>query len=223
MDNIIKTNLQLIKQKIAPCTPNIIAVTKYFDYTAVVAAYNAGIRDFGENRVNDALEKMGMLDKTILSNSRFHLIGHLQGNKVKKAVGKFDLIQSVDTLDLAEHISKEAQKQGIVQKVLIQINNAKELQKTGFYSEEIMGIFSKIVDLKGIKVCGLMNMAPLSDDKEYLRKLFLNIKDIKTDLEQKYHYELSELSMGMSNDYDIAAAVGATMIRIGRKLFKGNN
>ena len=219
MKDTIKRNLLQIKQKIEPYTPNIIAVTKYFDHTAIIESYNAGIRDFGENRVLDAVAKIELLDDEIRKNSRFHLIGHLQKNKVKKAVGNFDLIQSVDTLELAQAIDAEAVKKEIKQKVLIQINNAKEPQKSGFYPEEILEVFGDLLKLQNIEIKGLMNMAPMIEDREEILRLFKEIAELKMQLENKFQIQLEELSMGMSGDYELAAQAGATIIRIGRVLF----
>ena len=186
MKDTIERNLLEVKKKIEPYTVNIIAVTKYFDYTAIIDAYDAGVRDFGENRVLEAVAKMKKLSEDVRKNSRFHLIGHLQKNKVKKAVGKFDLVHSVDSLELARIIDDEAKKQGIVQDVLIQINNAKEPQKSGFYPEELLRIFGEIVKLKNIRVRGLMNMAPLIDDRDRLKELFNGVAKLKVELENKY-------------------------------------
>ena len=222
MKQTIERNLLEVKKKIEPYTPNIIAVTKYFDHTAIIDAYNAGLRDFGENRVLDTVAKIEKLDAQIRKTSRFHLIGHLQKNKVKKAVGNFDLIHSVDSLELAKAIDEEAQKKNIIQDVLIQINNAKEPQKSGFYPEEVLKIFGEIVNLKNIRIKGLMNMAPLIEDRIKLKELFDDIASLKTKLETVYNVELEELSMGMSGDYEIAVKSGATMIRLGRMLFKNN-
>lgn len=222
MQKTIERNLLEVKRKIEPYTPNIIAVTKYFDHTAIIDAYGAGLRDFGENRVLDAVAKIEKLDEEIRANSRFHLIGHLQKNKVKKAVGKFDLIHSVDSLGLAVAINAEAQRQGVVQEVLIQINNAKEPQKSGFYPEEILKIFGEIVNLENIRVKGLMNMAPLIEDRIRIKELFEEVARLRTELETMYSVKLEELSMGMSGDYELAAQAGATMIRLGRMLYKNN-
>ena len=216
----IKENLERIKTQVAPYNPRIVAVTKYFDETKLIEYYNLGIREFGENRVQDALQKMEKLPEGILEGSKFHLIGHLQSNKVKLAVGKFDLIHSVDSLKLAQRISDEAQRQGIVQKVLIQVNNANEESKFGFDPEEIKTCFNEILKLKHIKVEGLMNIAPLLDDVVLLRELFKKIKHLKDELESEYKVELREISMGMSNDYMMALEEGATIIRLGRILFK---
>ncbi len=216
--NTVEYNLSELRKDIAPCKPIIIAVTKYYDESKLIEAYQDGLRDFGENRVQDALAKFANLPEEVRQNSKFHLIGHLQSNKVKKAVGMFDLIQSVDSLKLAELISKEAQEKGIVQDVLLQVNNAHEEAKSGFYVDDLKRDFGRIISLKGIKVKGLMNIAPIVEE-EKLHFLFENMRNLKEQLEKDFSFELQELSMGMSSDYKIALEHGSTMIRIGRKLF----
>ncbi|MDD3437038.1 MAG: YggS family pyridoxal phosphate-dependent enzyme [Candidatus Gastranaerophilales bacterium] len=217
--NKIEENLLKIKEDIVPYTPNIIAVTKYFDGSKIEEAYQAGLRDFGESRVSEAIEKINKLPKYIRDNSRFHLIGHLQTNKVKKAVGNFDYIHSVDSLKLAQSISEEALKLGIIQKILLQVNNANEEQKFGFSKEEIFENFGKIRLLKGLEIVGLMNMAPLDLERQKLIELFEDIVKLRDTLEKKFDCKLKEISMGMSGDYKEAVVAGATMIRVGRKLF----
>lgn len=214
----VEDNLSELRKEIVPYKPIIIAVTKYFDENKLIEAYQDGLRDFGENRVQDALAKFEKLPDEVKKNSRFHLIGHLQSNKVKKAVGAFDLIQSVDSLKLACAISQEALSQGIVQKILLQVNNANEEAKSGFSVEELKGCFNEILSLKGVEVNGLMNIAPIVPEKE-LHVLFEGMKNLKNELERDYSVNLEELSMGMSSDYKIALEHGSTMIRIGRKLF----
>lgn len=216
--NTVTANLADLRNEIAPCKPVIIAVTKYFGAEKLVEAYEAGLRNFAENRVADALEKFGNLPEEIKQNSTFHLIGHLQTNKVKKAVGHFDLIQSVDSLKLAELVSNEAQKQGIVQKVLLQVNNANEENKSGFEKGVLKEVFGEIISLEGIKVEGLMNIAPITEENT-LDFLFEDMKNFKEELEKDFSYPMKELSMGMSGDYKTALRHGATMIRLGRKLF----
>ena len=219
MDKIQK-NVEVIKSRIAPYNPTIVAVTKYFDESQIIKYYQLGFRNFGENRVKDAVDKIAKLPEEIIANSKFHLIGHLQTNKVKLAVGKFYLIHSVDSLKLAKCISEEAINQGIKQKVLLQVNNANEEQKSGFSPKEIEEQFEEIQKFEGIEIEGLMNMAPLNSSKEELHYLFGNIKQIKDRLEQKFEVKLKQISMGMSNDYEIALAEGATIIRLGRILFE---
>ena len=215
----VKENLSRIQEEIAPYRPNIIAVTKYFDEEAIIAAYQAGLRNFGESRVAEAIEKIARLPQQVRENSTFHFIGHLQSNKVKKAVEHFDLIQSVDSLKLAQAISGSAKALQKVQKILLQLNNANEVQKFGFSKEELFEAFPELLKLENLEVAGLMSMAPLGADEETLKTLFTDVAETKKQLEEKYNCKMNELSMGMSQDYAIAARCGATMLRIGRKLF----
>jgi len=220
MYETIRDNLLQIQEEIVPCKPRIIAVTKYFDEEAIISAYKAGIRDFGESRVIEASAKIENLPTEVKENSTFHFIGHLQTNKVKQAIKIFEYIHSVDSLKLAQSISQHTLEIGKVQKILIQINNANEEQKFGFSKEEIFEYFEQIKNLEGIKVVGVMNMAPFGIDKEAIRKLFSEITQIRNTLEEEFNCKLGEISMGMSQDYKIAAQTGSTMLRIGRKLFK---
>ena len=169
--------------------------------------------------MTDAIEKFARLPQEVMENSTFHLIGHLQSNKVKKAVEHFDFIQSVDTLKLANAIAEAAKAFQKVQKILLQLNNANEVQKFGFSKEELFEVFPEIIKLEGIEVAGLMSMAPLGADDKMLTSLFTDVAQTKKQLEEKYNCKMNELSMGMSQDYIIAARCGATMLRIGRKLF----
>ena len=222
MKEIVKRNLLQIQEEIAPYTPNIIAVTKYFGIDAMIAAYEAGLRDFGESRAIESIEKIHSLPNEIKSNSKFHFIGHLQTNKVNKVVCNFDVIHSIDSVKLASVVSEEALKVGKVQDVFIQLNNANEEQKYGFSKKELFENFEDIKDLKGIKILGLMNIAPLEANSRELEKLFEDVRQTQIELVNKYNCEMREISMGMSNDYLIAAAHGATVLRIGRKLFSRN-
>lgn len=215
-----KNNLLRIQEEIAPCKPRIIAVTKYFGKEAIEAAYLNGICDFGESRVLESIEKINSLPQEIRQNSKFHFIGHLQTNKVKQAVKIFDYIHSVDSLKVAKSISEHAENIGKVQKILLQINNAGEEQKSGFSKKEIFQYFEEIKRLEHIDVVGVMNMAPFGIGDDKILELFKEIVTIKNDLETKFNCELKEVSMGMSEDYRLAAQAGATMLRIGRKLFK---
>ena len=172
MIEIIRKNLLQIQEEIAPCKPRIIAVTKYFNKDAIIAAYKAGFRDFGESRVIEASEKINNLPEDVKKNSTFHLIGHLQTNKTKQAVKVFDYIHSVDSLKLAKSISQHASQIGKTQKILIQINNAEEEQKYGFSKTEVFKYFEQIQNLESIEISGVMNMAPLGIDQNDIAKLF---------------------------------------------------
>lgn len=209
----VKQQLDSILKEIKNYNPRIIAVTKYYDENKMIEAFNSGLRDFGESKVMDALEKINKIDDTTRTQSIYHFIGHLQTNKVKHVVGNFDYIQSVDSLKLAKCIDEEASKKGIIQKILIQVNNANEPQKFGVVKAQLDNLIEEVSKMKFVKLEGLMNIAPLTDDIKELQRLFLEMKKFKDE------YNLSELSMGMSHDYKIALDCGATMIRLGRILF----
>lgn len=220
MFNTVTKNLSQIQEDIVPYKPNIIAITKYFDVDAIIAAYEAGLRNFGESRVLEAIDKINRLPEEIKKNSTFHFIGHLQGNKAKKAVKYFDYIHSVDSFKLASTISQEAKEENKVQKIFLQLNIAEEVQKFGYSKSDLVEEFPKIQELSNIKIVGLMSMAPLGAEENELRQLFTDVAKTKSELEKIYNCKLDELSMGMSQDYKIAAQCGATMLRIGRKLFR---
>ena len=219
MRNTVADNLLLIKEKIAPYKPNIIAVTKYYDKSAIDAAFECGLNNFAESRANDGISKIESLCKECREQSVFHFIGHVQSNKAKKIVKYFDYIHSVDSLRMAEIVSNFATEEGKVQKILLQLNNANEEQKFGYSKEGMLKDFEQILSLKGISVEGIMNMAPLVASDYELETLFEDVRIFKESLEESFGYKLRELSMGMSNDYHLAVKHGATMIRIGRKLF----
>ena len=216
---IVESNLLRLKEEIAHFKPRIVAVTKYYTAEAIVDAYNAGLRDFGEARANDAISKIVSLPESIRRESQFHFIGHLQSNKVKKVVKYFDYIQSVDSLHIAETISKHAIEYGKVQKILLQINISEEPQKYGFGIDEVEAVFEKLLELKGIEIQGIMCMAPLNADENTLGLIFSKAKVLKERLNSEYSVNMTELSMGMSDDFRVALEYGATMIRIGRLLF----
>ena len=216
-NNIVETNLLRLKQEIVPYTPRIIAVTKYYDRNAILDAYDAGLRDFGESRVNDAVEKIESLPEEIKKESNFHFIGHVQTNKAEKVVKYFDYIQSIDSFRLAKIVSDISIRLDKVQKVLLQVNISGEVQKFGFDESELKNCINELKQLDGIEIEGLMCMAPFGATDTELDKVFSKAGELKEEL--KYGMKLKELSMGMSEDYKRAVANGATMIRIGRLLF----
>ena len=216
----VRERLFEIEKKIAPCKPRIIGVTKYFGLEAIVNGYKAGLSDFGESRALDAINKIKALPEEVRKNVRFHFIGHLQTNKAEKVVEYFDYIHSVDSLKLAEVISKAACRLNNKKRVLLQVNLAKEEQKFGYSREQLVKDMPKILSLEFLEVEGLMCMAPFGASDVELRKLFAEVREFREELQEDFGVYLPELSMGMSDDYHIAALEGATMIRIGRKLFK---
>ena len=159
--DLVKKNLNEIKNNIAHCKVKIIAVTKYFGLEAIEAGYEVGIRDFAESRVQDAVKKIESLPEEIRKNSTFHFIGHLQSNKVKPAVMHFDIIHSVDSLKIARAISDAACLLNKREKILLQVNNSGEEQKSGYSKDELCRDFNSLQELPGIEIIGLMNMAPL--------------------------------------------------------------
>lgn len=194
----------------------LIAATKYVGTDEINKLENLGVMYFGENRVQSFLEKYQKYN----GNCKFHMIGTLQPNKVKYIIDKVDLIHSVDSYSLIKEIEKQASKHNLVMKVLIQVNIAKEESKHGFKIEEIEGVFNTLKNYPHIEVKGLMMMAP-NIEAEKTRKYFKLTQDLFNQLKIKYpEYSLTELSMGMSNDYKIALEYGATMVRIGSSLFK---
>jgi len=217
---LVTNNLQKIKRDIAHSKVKIVAVTKYFGLKAIEAGYEAGLRDFGESRAVDAVNKIEQLPEDIRKNSTFHFIGHLQSNKAEKVVKYFDVIHSVDSLKIASIISKSACALNKREKVLLQVNNAGEVQKSGYSKEQLKSEFGEIIKLEGIEVIGLMNMAPFGAEETELHRLFGDIRKFRDELEDGFNVRLPELSMGMSDDYRVALKEGATIVRIGRKLFK---
>lgn len=217
--SLVKKNLDEVKHKIAHYNIKIIAVTKYFGLNAIKAGFEVGIRDFAESRALEAIEKIESLPEKIQKESVFHFIGHLQSNKVEKVVRHFDIIHSVDSLKIAKKISDTACSLNKREKILLQVNNAGEEQKSGYTKEQLKQEFAEIISLKGLQVLGLMNMAPYGAEEKELKFLFGDIRQFRDELQEEFKIALPELSMGMSDDYVIAAQEGATMIRLGRKLF----
>lgn len=215
----IKKNVKDLKKELDGFNGRIIAAVKYVDAQKTLEAYNAGLRDFGENRVQDALERFPLLPKEMIKNSTWHFIGHLQSNKVRKVVGTFDYIHSVDSFDIAKNISRIASEMGIVQKILIEVNISGENSKYGFTEKEIFENFENLTKLDGIRVTGLMTVAPSTSNGVFLEKVFTNLKELSYNIKRKYQVELNELSMGMSSDYKEAIKAGSTMIRLGKRIF----
>lgn len=210
----VEENYKRILKDIEKYSPRLIAVTKYYSENKMIEAFNAGLRDFGESRALESIEKIGKIDDTIKSQSSYHFIGHLQTNKVKYVVGVFEYIHSVDSLKIAQCIDQKAREKGIIQKILIQVNNAREAQKFGIDQSQLENLISEVQKLKGLELVGLMNIAPLEATEAELHRLFKQMRELKD------FYNLKELSMGMSHDYKIALSEGATMIRLGRILFE---
>ena len=179
----LNENLEKILKTAKKYNPKIIAVSKYYDTDRIEEAFNAGLRDFGESKLPECIKKINKLDDTTKSQSIYHFIGHLQTNKVKYAVGFFEYIHSVDSLKLAQSIDLEARQKGIIQKILIQVNNAKEPQKFGICPEQLENLIEEVSKLKSTELVGLMNIAPYTEDENELHGLFSEMYSLK----EKYH------------------------------------
>jgi len=195
----------------------LVAVTKTHPADAVRAAIAAGVGDVGENRVQEMEEKVGEVGRDAV---RWHLIGHLQRNKAARALPFFDLLHSMDNLRLAETLSKAAVDQGRTVRVLAQVNTSGEPTKGGFEPGEAMDALGCICALPGLEVHGLMTMAPFTDDQDVLRRTFRAARALFDDAARQVPaFTARHLSMGMSNDYELAVEEGSTLVRVGSVLF----
>lgn len=195
----------------------LIAVSKTKPVEMLREAYEAGARDFGENKVQEILAKEPKLPEDI----RWHMIGHLQTNKVRQIVGKTCLIHSVDSVRLAEEIHKESVKKGLVTQILLEVNVAEEESKFGFHVEEVEDALKQIQELSGVCVRGLMTIAPFVDNPEDNRPVFQKLNKLYVDMKTKNidNDIMNILSMGMTGDFEVAVEEGATMVRVGTGIF----
>ena len=196
----------------------LVAASKYSDAAGIREAFDAGIRHFGENRVQAALEKMSTLPEEI----HWHMIGHLQKNKVAKVVGRFELIHSVDSAKLAEHIDRVAAERKIVQRIMLEVNTAGEESKFGLAPAELGDVVGSIVPMENIELVGFMTMAPFTDDEGIIRDAFGKLRRLRDRMEKTFERRFPFLSMGMTNDWRIAIEEGATHLRIGSAIFRGD-
>jgi len=214
----VAANLARVRERIAAAAERagrpassvrLIGVSKTFPAEAVIAAVAAGLSDIGENRVQEATPKAAAATEAG-AHPTWHLIGHLQTNKVKPALELFSCIHSVDTLHLAEALSRHAKKPV---EILLEVNVAGEVTKTGYRTADVVDIAPAIAALPNLVIRGLMTVAPETGDPEDVRPVFRELRQLNERL------GLSELSMGMSGDYEVAIGEGATMVRIGRAIF----
>ena len=223
---MIKDNILNINQKIADACKraerdtsevSLITVSKTKPLEQLKEAYAAGSRDFGENKVQEMLDKIPQMP----SDVRWHMIGHLQRNKVKYIVDKVYMIHSVDSLRLAEEISKEAVKKQVTVKILLEVNVAGEDSKFGTTCEEVSDLAVMIAVLPGISIQGLMTIAPYVENPEENRKYFRKLKQLSVDIMSKNidNVCMNVLSMGMTGDYVVAVEEGATYVRVGTAIF----
>ena len=222
----IKDNIEEVKNNIAaacqeagraPEEVTLIAVSKTKPVELLREAYDCGCRDFGENKVQELLDKYEVMPKDI----RWHMIGHLQRNKVKYIVDKVALIHSVDSLRLAEEISREAVKKDTCVNILIEVNVAEEETKFGVTCNEVKKLVQDIAKLPNIRVKGLMTIAPFVENAEQNRPIFSKLRKISVDIMEENidNITMENLSMGMTGDYEVAVSEGATCVRVGTGIF----
>ena len=199
----------------------LICVTKTMPVEDLRQAYDAGQRSFGENRVQEINEKFPLLPKDI----QWHMIGHLQRNKVRYLMDKAVMIHSVDSASLAQTISKEAVKAGRVMDILLEVNAAGEESKFGLGYADVLPLIRQIAPLPGIRICGLMTVPPYTDDPETSRVFFKKLHDLAVDIDRQSidNVSMRVLSMGMTGDFEVAIEEGATHIRVGTAIFGKRN
>jgi len=225
---MITKNYQIVKEKIEkkcifcgrkPEEITLIAVSKTRPAAEIIEAFSAGLVNFGENKAQELKNKA----ETITSPVKWHMIGHLQTNKVKFVIDYADFIHSVDSLKLAEEINQKAGKGEKVQNILLEVNTSGEESKFGLNDKnDILSIANFCKNSSSLKLCGLMTMAPFTDDEKVIRDCFRRANALFNRLNEE-GFELSEISMGMTNDFEIAIEEGATMLRIGTAIFGERN
>lgn len=224
----IKTNLEEVNDQIRrsarkagrkPEEITLVAVTKFVPVERIAEAIRAGVTDIGENRVQEGVQKFPALAEFHLTR---HLIGHLQKNKVRQALQLFDIIHSIDSLELAERVDRIAGEMGVRPKVFFQLNVSGEESKHGFGPGEFFQAAPQLAKLEQIDPIGLMTMAPLEEEPEAARPVFRKLREVRDKLNEQgiLKRPLKGLSMGMSNDFTIAIEEGATHIRVGSRIFK---
>ena len=222
----IKNNLEIINEKIKkaafkvnrnPQEIKLVAVTKTTTIEQIKEAISAGVKIIGENKVQEAKEKYQILTTDI----EWHLVGHLQTNKVKYAIEIFDLIHSVDSIKLAKEIDRRSLQFGMMTNVLIEVNVSGEETKYGIKPEEVEPFLKEISEFSRIKVRGLMTIAPIVEDKEEVRPYFRKLRELfeKIKIKNIKNIRMNYLSMGMTEDFEVAIEEGANMVRIGRGIF----
>ena len=223
---MLKENLESVEKRIEEACSRVgrkrdevtlVAVSKTKPVSMLQEAYDLGVRVFGENKVQEIRDKYEALPRDI----EWHMIGHLQTNKVKYIIDKVKLIHSVDSLRLAETIEKEAEKHNCTADILLEVNVAEEESKFGLKTEEVIPVYEKILQYPHINVKGLMTIAPFVENPEKNRSVFADLHKLYVDIKRKNidNGTVSILSMGMTNDYEVAIEEGATMVRIGTGIF----
>ncbi|MCA6573131.1 MAG: YggS family pyridoxal phosphate-dependent enzyme [Pseudanabaena sp.] len=218
MSQTIAERLNQIRSNIST-NVKLVAVSKYTTTEAIRAAYKAGIRDFGESRVQDA--KIKQMELADLTDITWHMIGSLQSNKTRQAIAQFDWIQSLDRLRLAEQCDRLIQELGKSPKLLLQVKLAEDPHKSGWTESELLADLHQLEKLQNLNIVGLMSILPLGLNESQAYDVFSRVGELAAKLRSLGWSNIQELSMGMSADYAIAVKAGATMIRVGNQIFSG--
>jgi pyridoxal phosphate enzyme (YggS family) len=228
IDRVLLENIKNVYRKIAsaairaekePHDVKLVAVTKTVSFKRIKEAIGLGLRIFGESRVQEAQKKVNDCRQQCPDcNVEWHMIGHLQKNKAKTAVQLFELIHSLDSVELAKELNKHAEKEGKVQRVIIEVKLSQEETKHGVAKQDMMKLIKDVSRMKNLKLEGLMTMPPYFEDPELSRPYYRELRELR-DKAKESGYALPELSMGMTHDFDIAILEGATMVRVGTGIF----
>ena len=220
----IQNNLNAVQNRIlqaarrsgrAPESVRLVAVSKTYPFDAVRKAWDAGQKAFGESRVQEALAKIPLLPAGV----EWHFIGHLQTNKIRKALPFFSLFHGVDNAETARQMDRIAAESGTFARVLLEVNVSGEQSKFGFSPDALRAEFASLLALPRLQLAGLMTIAPYADHSEEARPFFSGLRELRDDLQQRGGVLLPELSMGMSGDFEAAIAEGATIVRVGSAIF----
>ncbi len=219
MISSIAERIATVRQNL-PASVKLIAVTKQVSVAAMQEAYRAGVRDFGESRVQEAATKQAELQD--LTDITWHFIGRLQSNKAKKALEQFQWIHSLDSLTLAQRLDQLAQQMGLMPKVCLQVKLLSDPNKSGWTVPELLTDLSKLNQCESLQIQGLMTIPPLGLNESEVLSVFDRTRELAAKIQQQNwsHIQMQQLSMGMSDDYQLAVRAGATMVRLGRTLFR---
>lgn len=226
MSNVIENNVENVRRRIEKAAEKsgrseedilLVAVSKMQSLEKIYQAYQAGIDCFGENKVQDLLHKVSESNFEL----KWHMVGHLQSNKINKVIGNIEMIESIDSLQLLEKLNKAGQERGISSNVLLQVNTSGEETKFGFEPEEVFGVCEKVENLSQVKIQGLMTIGPFTDELQLIVKSFRFLKELSEKIKnaRSDKIEMKYLSMGMTGDFEIAIEEGSNLVRIGTAIF----
>ena len=203
------------KARRSPDDVQLVAISKAHDADKIRAVHDLGQPIFGESRVQEARAKIPELPSSL----RWHFVGHLQKNKIRHALPLFELFHSVDQVDLARDMNRIAEEEGMHPRVLLEVNVAGEGSKFGFQPDKLRAEMETLLALPQLSILGLMTIPPLAEEAEASRRFFVQLRELRDDLQTEFHVDLAQLSMGMTNDFPVAVEEGATLVRVGTAIF----